>query len=438
MCDESQDMSPEQWSIVSLITDDIIMEKSDNRTFFVIGDIKQSIYSFQGADPEHFLRFYNSSMSLGTRYGRTIYTVNLLKNYRSSAIILSSVDDVFSGTLGDFAFCGSRYEHHIPSCDYPDSEFGLVRIGKNDLSSFAKLVSRHICSGVEVSLLVRERSSVVERVIGDLASYGIDFKPERRIPMSDILVMKDLISFANIFLGEFGDTDVACLLRSEFLFDTPVSDAELFELCHNNFCLSDSVFELDNQRSRELREFLSCSAQHTKSIFDFFYYVFDRCLGRMDHSSERAFIELLLYVLDIQENVSCSMADFIDYFKNCPIGLTDSGSDCNPLMTIHSSKGLEFESVFLLDFSLSADRRKISLLWNECGNFRVPIISPTDLELFDEISVVLERYLEKERAELLRLLYVAMTRAKKSLYIVGPVCNDGVFSLIGEKVPCYL
>ncbi len=98
LLDEAQDTAPEQWDILDSLTADVFagqgVERSDPRTVFVVGDQKQSIYSFQGADPEEFIR---QGRSFRRRAEGVIpyRTPHLAMSWRSVPEVLSFVDETF-------------------------------------------------------------------------------------------------------------------------------------------------------------------------------------------------------------------------------------------------------------------------------------------------------------------------------------------------------
>jgi ATP-dependent helicase/nuclease subunit A len=99
LLDEAQDTSPAQWRILEALTSDMFAgagaARESTRSLFVVGDQKQSIYSFQGADPEHFLD-QTQQYEKRAREAEVDFTQpNLAMSFRSAPEILSYVDAVF-------------------------------------------------------------------------------------------------------------------------------------------------------------------------------------------------------------------------------------------------------------------------------------------------------------------------------------------------------
>ena len=105
LLDEAQDTSPSQWRILKALTDDIYAGagavRSASRTLFVVGDQKQSIYSFQGADPEHFLREKQDFESKARNAEINFRLPDLAMSFRSAQQVLDFVDTAFDTSAFD-------------------------------------------------------------------------------------------------------------------------------------------------------------------------------------------------------------------------------------------------------------------------------------------------------------------------------------------------
>ncbi len=116
LLDEAQDTSPAQWRILDALTADIFAgagaAQKTLRTMFVVGDQKQSIYSFQGADPEHFLDQQRDVIGKADAGDVLLNRPHLATSFRSVREVLAYVDDVFDpaqfGSGAPFSRAGSR------------------------------------------------------------------------------------------------------------------------------------------------------------------------------------------------------------------------------------------------------------------------------------------------------------------------------------------
>ncbi len=99
LLDEAQDTSPEQWKLLNALTAEFFsgegVEHENPRTMFVVGDEKQSIYSFQGADPEKFLSKRQEFIEDSEKAKQENKTPDILMSFRSAPEVLAFVDEVF-------------------------------------------------------------------------------------------------------------------------------------------------------------------------------------------------------------------------------------------------------------------------------------------------------------------------------------------------------
>ena len=124
------------------------------------------------------------------------------------------------------------------------------------------------------------------------------------------------------------------------------------------------------------------------------------------------------------------------YIRGSEIKIQQQSQDSDGIRiaTIHSSKGLESPIIFLLDFDLEIDKAKVKFIWRETEDDILFFIKPSKNDSFDDIdNIIIEEYSE-ENKELLRLLYVGMTRPRDSLYIIGDENSKGSFKIIKEKI----
>jgi ATP-dependent helicase/nuclease subunit A len=118
LVDEAQDTAPEQWTIVDALTGEFFAgagaraARRIERALFVVGDRKQSIYSFQGAEPDLLREKYEFHRDRATGAGYRLKRLDLVKSWRSAPQVLSFVDQVFAPPhLGDAIQPGDRVRH---------------------------------------------------------------------------------------------------------------------------------------------------------------------------------------------------------------------------------------------------------------------------------------------------------------------------------------
>ena len=117
--DEAQDTSPAQWDVIKLLAQEFTSgqgARADvHRTIFVVGDKKQSIFSFHGADPEGFDRMRDQFEAQLFEIKQPFQSTTLNYSFRSSPTILDLVDQVFSNRKG----LGSQSDHLAYKSELP-------------------------------------------------------------------------------------------------------------------------------------------------------------------------------------------------------------------------------------------------------------------------------------------------------------------------------
>ncbi len=474
LVDEAQDTSLAQWEIVGALTQEFFSgtgsHEAPDRTLFVVGDRKQSIFSFQGADPA---AFEGSREIFGTQIrnvGQAFNTVDLTISYRSTKEVLAAVDTVFAeGRRARLGLDGLHPQtlHHesnrrderglfelwplveadekaerepwqAPVDQYPPKSAprklaqklaGMIkaRIGKPHMS----LPGRVVEAG-DILVLFRTRNSLFDILISELRKAGIPVAGADRLKLSESIAVLDIMALVQFVLLPEDDYSLACVLKSP-LVPAPLTEEELFDLAHGRgtmplwerLCISSNgncikaqaVLEEWKNASEGARpfEFLSTVLIRTRKAF----------LARLGSEAGDALDALLEASLTYEENHSSSLAGFAAWFASEDTDIKrnmDRGSGEVRLMTVHGAKGLESSIVILPDTTSTPRNNAASalmfvdphpdgpklLFWRLSGLSQSPAIEDWKNG---------EKRLELEEQR--RLLYVAMTRARDELYVCG-------------------
>ncbi len=478
LVDEAQDTSPGQWAVITALLEDHLGgagARDTNRTFFAVGDMKQSIYSFQGADVE---LFEEKEITLGKRLAaRGDYkNVDLQLSFRTTAPVLQFVDALFENSEAAEGL-GHR---GVPAHGVKRiGEAGLVElwpltprpekletnpwdkpVDTTEANHPIRKLSEHIASQIkawldkksmleshnrpiepgDIMILVQSRSQLFDEVIRQLAQHGVPVAGADRLKLLEDPAVEDLLSFAKFAVLTADDLSLAEILKSPlFGFD---DDHDLFPLAYER-ANNQSLWAALNQRSTENPRWGTAvemlSAARTIGLrqgpFAFFAHILEtgtqsgrkRLYERLSESSRDAVDEMLRQALDFENANPRSMRAFINWFEDNGAEIKremDRADNAVRVMTVHGSKGLESNIVFLIDAhrgpNLNAkDPLQTLKRDQDKPTFTAPIFTGSSNRDIPATAVAREYKKQKAYEEYRRLLYVAATRARDRLYICG-------------------
>ena len=475
LIDEAQDTSPAQWRVIEALFADYLSggAREENRTFFAVGDMKQSIYSFQGADVS---LFREKEQDLGKRLGAVSDYINapLTLSFRTSEPTLSFVDALFDDAdaaegLGEFPIPrhGVRREGEAglvelwPLTPRPDTlapapwEAPVDQPGEDHpvktLSArVAKTVGdwlrnktpletqgRPIAPG-DVMILVQSRGPLFEEIIRRLAQAGAPVAGADRLRLLEDPAVEDLMSCARWALSSGDDLSLAEVLKSP-LFGLD-DDADLFPLAHER-APGETLWAALSGRAAENATWEEAAAQLraarsvglTQGPYAFLSHMLEtgapsgrrRFYARLTESSRDAIDEMLRQALAFENANPRSLRAFTRWFETNAGDIKremERAEDAVRVMTVHGAKGLEANIVFLIDAHRGPQIRSGSVIENTVENrAHTPhsfMTTPATRDV-DAVAKAVEEKKRKDYEEYRRLLYVAATRARDRLYICG-------------------
>ncbi|MBV9734501.1 MAG: double-strand break repair helicase AddA [Acidisphaera sp.] len=474
LLDEVQDTAPAQWQIAGALTEEFFAgagarETALPRTVFAVGDRKQSIYSFQGADPEAFDHWRDE---LGRRVRgancRWIETP-LNVSFRSTAPVLKLVDAVFAdpaARAGVVRESEPPLVHYADRADHagsvelwplrpaperaepepwtvPDRYHGQAGAPRLLAEALAGWIAGQIRGGVmlesagrllhagDVLVLVRRRTEFGRLLVRALKRRSVPVAGLDRMVLTQQPAVADLLALAEALLLPQDDLGLATVLTSPL---GGLSDDSLMELAVGR---PGSLWEALRRRAGERPDWRSASA------------FFHALLARVDYATPHAlFVEALgrlggrarlfaRFGPEAAEPVDELLAAALEYARTRPPALQgflhwlgQSGAEVKReaegaggavrIMTVHGAKGLESPVVILPDTtSLPRDDGQVAWAEDPSSRISVPIWVPKK-ELGCAGSDAVRAKAEARRLEEKnRLLYVAMTRARDRLIVCG-------------------
>ncbi len=468
LVDEAQDTSPEQWDVVAGLADEFFAgagARDATRTVFAVGDEKQSIYSFQGADPAAFERMHQAFAERAREAGQPWRAVEMPLSFRSTWTVLRAVDAVFAAGADGVTFHGRPIRH----LSNRDGQAGLVEIwptvkpepapdndpwdapldqlpalsppvllaeriaGRIDgwLKAGEMLASegRPIRPG-DVMILVRRRERFAEAMIRCLKERGIPVAGSDRMVLTEQLAVMDLMALGRFLLLPEDDLTLAEVLKGP-LFG--LDDDDLFALAWRR---DGTLWEALRRRAGErpvwqaAKDGLGRLLDRADFVppFEFFSDVLGpgggrrRILGRLGVDAGDPLDEFLALAQMYERDHVPSLQGFLHWLE---AGRTEIKRDLEHgrgevrVMTVHGAKGLQANVVFLPDTCTVPDQRlDARVLWHET---EPPAALWPAFRANEEAAcrTLREAARLRQAQEYRRLFYVAMTRARDRLYVCG-------------------
>jgi ATP-dependent helicase/nuclease subunit A len=472
LVDEAQDTSPAQWGVIGALAEEFFSGLGAHETIptiFVVGDVKQSIYSFQGADPVAFGRMKSFFSTQAEGAQQTWRSIDLEVSFRSTEAVLSAVDAVF--TLPDVAngvtFDGQSIKHQVWRRD----EGGLVELwppvlprasdpptpwkppierirGDAPQTRLARLIAGRISRMLrdkelleakgrpiepgDIMVLVRRRTGFVEDMVRFLKELNIRVAGVDRMILTEQLAVMDLIAFGQFLLLPEDDLTFASLLKSP-LFG--LNEEQLFMLAYQrNGSLWQSLFKNRNTDPQFISIYEELSYFMSRADFIPPFELFGELLGayngrkklvsRLGPDALDPISEFLNLALVYEKSHATSLEGFLHWVAVGEVeikrDLEQATQNSVRVMTIHGAKGLQAPIIFLPD-TFQVPMKGSALLWpqNSDGKDQA-VLWPARQGLYEEVCQSEHEIISRRRdQEYKRLLYVAMTRAEDRLYICG-------------------
>jgi ATP-dependent helicase/nuclease subunit A len=475
LIDEAQDTSPEQWHVIERLTEEFFAgsgaRASQERTVFVVGDDKQSIFSFQGADPRLFGEKRDVFGQRVKQSGQTFHPVDLLLSFRSARGILQAVDAVFGREPAHrgLSSCGERGTIHeairqnapalveLWDVEEPDDDEdeGLAWDAPLDARGeasptvrlaqrIARAVKHWIDGGLaiedrkiqtlrapragDVIVLVRRRGPLFEAVLQALKKAGVPVAGADRLKLPEHIAVMDLMALGDALLLEADDLSLACALKSPLL---GLNEDDLYALAQGRqgtLAASLASHTSGNARITAASDAITRWRKEAAALrpFDLYSRVLgrdkgrERMLSRLGHEAADAIDEFLAGALAYERAETPSLAGFLHFLRRAGTEVKrdlEVESNAVRVMTVHGAKGLEAPLVILADTTSIPDGRHERLL-DLPGSEAFVWAGRKDADSPPE-QTARQAADELRKAEYRRLLYVALTRAADALVICG-------------------
>ena len=462
MVDEYQDTNEVQNCIFRAIS-------REERNLFAVGDVKQSIYRFRLADPTIFLEKYLHYRDAEEAKEGEARKVLLSKNFRSRKEVLDAANFVFanimSRQMGEMDYGEEEKLHfgaayYLPRTD-TQTEFHLINVENTDEEVFdrteveARFVARRIRALLEekypvqgadgtmrpvcpedIVILMRSPRARLKSFTHALAQENIPCCSDENEAFFTTMEIAVMFSFLQIIDNPRQDVPLISVLRSPLFGFTPDDLARIRSLRREGDFYD--ALQLDGEEKtadfltvlRSLRE-----SSRDLTVDRLIWQVYHTChviavFGAMDGGEARKnnLLALAGYAEHQAAAGKVSLFDFVKHLHDLlerekpPVLCTNQASGGVQIMSIHKSKGLEFPVVILADLhkKFNEEDLKHSVLVHPQLGLGTECVDLQRRIRYDTVSKkALAMQLRREsKAEEMRILYVAMTRAKEKLIMV--------------------
>lgn len=427
LVDEAQDSNPDQWTIIKALIREFVSGKGQNeddiRTLFVVGDEKQSIFGFQGSDPDVFQEM-RRGFAVDFKRADLLWRDQPLNiSFRSVQAVLDIVDHAFQSAQHVFALTGNA-EETIEHKAFRAGQAGHVELWpllkpqeveaqapwtlpniddiQNQATPYAAL-SQKIATTIkgwlnegrqiaasgqalragDIMILVRRRNSFVDHMIRALKEQDIPVSGVDRMVLSTQIAIQDLLAIARFALMQDDDLSLACILKSPFI---GMDEDQLQQIAYTRkgtlWAALKQQSEQNDPSLTPVIEWLQHSINNARAlgIHDFFSDILQRpcprvfsdnssitglqsLTGRLGSDCLDAIEEFLSRCFDFDLKHRSTIQHFIHHFESDESDIKreiDEGQNVVRIMTVHGSKGLQSPIVFLPDTILtSRDKNNI-------------------------------------------------------------------------------
>ena len=431
LLDEFQDTSVLQWQVLEPLIEETVDSPQANSSMLCVGDVKQAIYGWREGE---------SDLLLGIPGWYKVRFETRAKNYRSSQKVLDAVNVVFSNlnsgapviadsadaiTIESIKDWADGFPKHEAAKDLPGSVWLLQCKAEKRKGSTPKVMQ-----------LVIDRIEDLHRQAPE-ATIGVLVRRKKDI-QTILLELKRLGIRAS---GEGGnlltDSRAVQLTLSVFrLADHSADTAAYFHLATSPLA---PFFKIDFKMEEDLRAGARRLSRHLRRrlldhgcgqiLLDLASHM-EEC-RLFDPWNRHRFGQLIALGLQFEKRNELRASRFVDLIEQTPV--SDPMAAPVRIMTVHASKGLEFDAVLMPFFDTGGKPRNplISQRVDPRRGFDLLSLTPSKavISFSPPLVVMTNERIRREIQEDLCVLYVAMTRARQRLEIIlpPPILNSSVF-----------
>jgi len=483
LIDEGQDTNPAQWDIVEALSEEFHAgqgAREGTATVFAVGDYNQSIYGFQGADPQSY-------RAAGERFRARVEVVSqpwknvaLAKSFRSTGAVLDLVNAAFVGEDAPAAGLGGTVHLHVPDrVDvrgrvelwppvYTESDATREEAAPVDAMRFRQSADERYAAQIaaqvadwlatgrlasrdnrpvmpgDIMILLRKRTRLAQPLLRAFRNLGVPVAGLDRLALLATQVARDCLSLLHFVVQPLDDLALAEVLMSPFI---GWSDEALCALAAERaepslWAALSRAAGSDDEAAAGARHWLgeALALADWAPPFEFLMTVLEarggraRLFARLGTGADDALSMLLDLALDYQRRHPPTLQGFVDWLEANDAEITREAEIVRNevrILTVHGAKGLQAPIVIVAEgHSEAKDQREplpvpVTPYTNQPGGPTLPIYYLSGKTLPDALAARLAERQQREAEEDLRLLYVALTRAEDWLCVGAHASKEG-------------
>ncbi len=446
LLDEAQDTNEKSWQIIEKITEDFF-DGQNIKTIFIVGDEKQSIFSFQGAKFELFNHQKHIFETRSKNIKMPFFDIDLNISYRSCPIIVDFINKLCQNSTIKNLISSSSINHI--TCDANKNIFGEIKTIEVELKPAQPIKTENLSNFIDTNeyleatyqeiislknkglkdsdiiILSRKKGGdkdIIFNLFNYLTNKNIEVENLGKINITNHIIFYDFLSLLNFWNNPRDELNLACLLNSCF-GNLGIENIDI--LCKERI-----------KKNRNLWEYFSSLPQgkFLNDIYDFYlkngvqdsiwHILYDldyiniikKTFGNI---GEKISFIILNTIMDNNYSI-LSLPQIIDKLNQLSelVETNTVNSNAVRLSTIHNAKGLESKAVIIIDI---VDNISQNIKFNQGSLLKLTKNNVCILFGEYENSAVAE-YINNQKniikAEEMRLLYVAITRSKQYISII--------------------
>ena len=450
LVDEFQDTSYVQLNLLRLLTQQ--WQPNGEKTLFIVGDAMQSCYAFRNANVGIFLNIKQNGLP-----SLSINPLQLIENFRSSKEIVTWVNRVFEQSFpaessvekGSVSYSKAHaFNKNVPDSYVKIFGFSNEEEIENEYDFISKEVQNlnHAHPEDSIAILVKNRTHL-KWLANSLTSYKVDYEAVEMNRLVDKPIIIDLTSILRAWLNIGDRIAWLAVLRAQWCglslatlhdlcqYDQAIDEGESYNIWTRMCCVEDDprINAADKTRIIKVRQCFQ-RAFNERARFSLSQIVESIWVNLGGHYSAKSEGDLndasVFFQLIARQEKYSQLKDWTLFEKSLnELYAEPQAQGKNPvkIMTMHKSKGLEFDTVFLPGLHRSSKSEQSKLInWleiidsNNENHFILSPVTKKNEKETDSLTKFIRQFEQGKKArEETRLLYVACTRARKRLYLTA-------------------